>query len=77
MVYYMYFCHCMSLHVCPGDCVFLYIYILGSLSANKLKTNCPFGILLVVFSVRCLFLNWVLLSLWCLGRSVLGNCTDS
>ena len=42
MVYY--FCHCMSLHVCPGE-----IFILDSRFVNFWERNCPFGILLVVF----------------------------
>ena len=42
MVYY--FCHCMSLHLCPGES-----FILDSRLANILERNCPFGFLLLVF----------------------------
>ena len=41
MVYY--FCHCMSLLVCPGE-----IFILDSRLANFWERKCPFGFLLVV-----------------------------
>ena len=40
------FCHCMSLHVYPGE-----IFILDSHLANFWERNCPFGFLLVVFFV--------------------------
>ena len=43
MVYY--FCHCVSLHVCPGENVYfgeLFGHFLGG-------ENWPFGFLLVVF----------------------------
>ena len=37
------FCHCMPLHVCPGD-----VFILDSSSAIFFKRNCSSGFLLVV-----------------------------
>ena len=39
-----YFCHCKSLHVCPGE-----IFILDNRLAIFFKRNCPFGFLFVVF----------------------------
>ena len=42
MVYY--FCHCMSLHVCPGE-----IFILDSRLASFGERNCPFGSLIIPF----------------------------
>ena len=41
------------------------------------ERNCPFGILLVVFWLWCRCYKCVLLSLWFLGRNVLGYCIDS
>ena len=42
-----------------------------------LERDCPFGFLLVVFWLWSRCFGCVLLSLWCLGRKVLGNCIDS
>ena len=42
MVYY--FCHCMSLHVCPGESL-----VLDSRLANFWERNCPSGFLLIGF----------------------------
>ena len=44
LTFIYYFCHCMSLHVCPGKS-----FILDSHSANFLERKCPFGFLLEVF----------------------------
>ena len=44
MVYY--FCHCMSLHVCLGDFLFLFLIAVWPLVWDR---NGPFGILFVVF----------------------------
>ena len=45
MVYY--FCHCMSLHICPVE-----IFILECrLAIFFLERVCPFGFLLVVFLI--------------------------
>ena len=67
-----YFCHCVSLHVCPGG-----IFILDSRLANLWERNCPFDFLLVVSWLLCRCFKCVLLSFWCLGRNVLGYCIDS
>ena len=67
-----YFCHCMSLHVCPGAS-----FILDSRLANFGEKNCPFSFLLVVFRVWYRCVKCVLLSLWGLERNVLGDCIDS
>ena len=70
MVYY--FCHCMSVHECPGES-----FNLDSPVWPIFERNCPSGFLLVVFSLWCRYFKYVLLSFWCLGRRVLGNCIDS
>ena len=63
----------MSLHASPGEC-----FILDSRLATFLgERNCAFAFLLVVVcdAVTILFdfdIKCVLLSLWCLGRKVLG-----
>ena len=41
-----YFCHCLSLHGCPGE-----IFTLDSRLAYFWERNCPFGFLLVVLIV--------------------------
>ena len=70
LVYY--FWHCMSLHVCPGN----FFFILDSRLAIFWERNCPFGFLLVVFWLWCSCYKCVLLSLWCLGQKMLGNCIE-
>ena len=70
-----YFCHCMSLHICPGDNFILgscFFFFLLFFFGKKL----PFGFLLVVFWLwcRCFVRTF---SPWCLGRKVLGNCIES
>ena len=65
-----YFCHGLSLRVCPGEFFIAAWPIFG-------ERNCLFGFLFVVFLLWCFCIKCVLLSLWCLGRKVLDNCIDS
>ena len=67
-----YFCHYMSLHICPGE-----FLILHNRLANFWEGNCSFGFLLIVLWLWCRCFKCVLLSLWCLGQKVVGNCIDS
>ena len=64
MVYY--FFHCVSLHAWPGNLFLFWIAVLPWLSACSVLTVVPF------FFFKC-----VPLSLWCIGRQVLGYCIDS
>ena len=68
-----YFCHCMSLHVCPGDFFLFWIAVWPVVW----ERNCPFGFLLEVFWLWCLCFKCVIFSLCCLRRGVLDNCIDS
>ena len=66
-----YFWPFLSLRVCPGD-VFLLIAVWPIISGKKL--SCWLSACSVLIVVPLL---WVLLSLWCHGRKVLGSCIDS
>ena len=69
---YFYFTISITVFVCPGE-----FFILNSRLANFWERNCPFGFLFVVFWLWCRCFKYVLLSLWWLGRRVLGHCIDS
>ena len=69
-LFFYYFCHCMSLHVCPGESLFWIFWpIFGK--------NSPFGFLLVVFWLWYRCFKCIFLCLLCLGRKVLGNYSGS
>ena len=55
----------------------LHLFVLDSHLATLWESNCPFGFLLVVFSLRSSYLVFVFLSLWCLWWEVWDNCIDS
>ena len=55
-------------------CMSWWIFILDSHLANYLEKKLSFAFLLWLW---CRSFTCVLLSLWCLGRKVLGNCIDS
>ena len=65
MVYY--FCHCMSLDVCPGIFYYYYLFILERSLANLWERNCPFW--LSVYSV----LNVVLLLYVCFSFPLVSS----
>ena len=74
-----YFCHCMSLHVCPGE-----MFTLDSRLAFFWERNCPSGSLLVVLPFRPrhplerrTHFKCVLLSNGCLGRKGLHSSIES
>ena len=66
-----------SVIVCLCMYVLVISFILDSRLAYFWINNCPFGLLLVVFWLWCRYFKCTLLSLWCLGRKLLGNCIDS
>ena len=56
----------------------IFCFILDScLAIFCSERNCPFGFLLAVFGLWGRCFKCVLLSLWCLGWKMLGNCIDS
>ena len=67
---FYYICHCMSLHVCPGDFFLFWIAVWPILFLGK---ELPFGFLLVVLWLWHRCFKCVLLSLLCLGRKMSGN----
>ena len=66
---------------CCGLCLCMYIPVKCFILAGRLpifgERNCPFVFLFVVFWLWCRCFKYVLLSLWCFGWKVLGNCIDS
>ena len=65
-----------SVNVCVLYMSWCFLFLDGRW-ANFGGRNCPFCFLLVVFLLWCRCFKCVLLSPWCLGRKVLGNCIDS
>ena len=55
----------------------LHLFVLDSHLATLWESNCPFGFLLVMFSLGSSYFVFVFLSLWCLWWEVWDNCIDS
>ena len=62
-----------SLNVCVAYILLVWIAILATLW----ESNCPFGVLLVMFPLGSSYFVFVFLSLWCLWWKVWDNCIDS